>query len=141
MEILKDALTILNVNSLTNYKIKIFFIIKTNMKNKRIFISIITGAILGVFCIIGVSFRLGFSGNELFIFSTWLNRVIMGLVIGLAPYYEIKNSSRNIFLRGAFIGLIISGSFYLSTGLKDTPGFLAGIVYGIIIDYVATKHE
>ncbi|MFC1690751.1 hypothetical protein ACFL0W_01095 [Nanoarchaeota archaeon] len=111
------------------------------MTNKRLTISIITGAILGIFCIIGVSIRLGFIGNELFILATWVNRVVMGLVIGLAPYYKIKNNTKNILLRGTILGFIISGSFYLATAFKDTPGFFAGIIYGIIIDYVATKYE
>lgn len=109
------------------------------MRNKRVLIAILTGAVLGIFCIIGVSVRLGFSGNELFIFSTWLNRVIMGLVIGLAVCPGVKGSSKMALLRGAFLGLLISGSFYLATDFKDTPGFFAGIVYGVIIDYVATK--
>ncbi len=111
------------------------------MKNKRLFVAIVTGAVLGIFCIIGISIRLGFAGNELFILATWINRVILGLVIGLAPHYKIKNDTKNILFRGAFFGLIISGSFYLATAFKDTPGFIAGIVYGIIIDYVATRYE
>lgn len=111
------------------------------MHKKRLIVAITTGGILGIFCIIGVSTRLGFVGNELFIFSTWLNRVLMGLVIGLAPFYEIKNTTKNILLRGLLFGLIISGSFYIATNFKDTPGFFAGIIYGIIIDYIATKYE
>jgi hypothetical protein len=108
---------------------------------KRLIISILAGAILGIFCIVGLSIRLGVAGNELFIFATWINRVVMGLVIGLAPYYKINNSTRNIIIRGAFFGLVISGSFYLSTDFKDTLGFFAGIVYGIIIDFIATRYE
>ena len=109
--------------------------------NKRILIAILLGAVLGIACIIGVSVRLGFQGNELFILATWVNRVVLGLVIGLAPYYKIQNTTRNIILRGAFLGIIISGSFFLATDFKDVPGFFAGIFYGIIIDYVATKFE
>jgi len=108
---------------------------------KRLIVSILTGAILGIFCIIGVSVRLGFEGNELFILATWVNRVVMGLIIGLAPYYTIKNNTKNILLRGLFFGFIISGSFYLATAFRDAPGFVAGIFYGVIIDYVATKYE
>ncbi|MGC9384798.1 MAG: hypothetical protein ACP5D6_09385 [Kosmotogaceae bacterium] len=108
---------------------------------KRLLISIVTGAILGIFCIIGVSNRLGFRGNELFILATWINRIIIGLVIGLAPCYKIKNNTQNIIFRGAFLGFIISGSFFLATEFKDTPGFFAGIMYGIIIDFMATKYE
>ena len=133
--------------------------------NKRVLASTILGGILGIFCIIGVSLRLGFSGNELFILATWLNRVVMGFVVGLAANFmfkktkkinrkqifkqDIKSSkilyhlypeSNLVYLRGAIIGLIISGSFYIATSFKDLPGFFAGIVYGIIIDYIATKY-
>ena len=72
------------------------------MRNKRLIISLLTGAILGVFCIIGISLRMGFIGNELFILSTWINRIIIGLVIGLAPFYKIKNNTRNFFLEVRF---------------------------------------
>ena len=109
------------------------------MKNKRVLTATLTGAVLGIFCIIGVSSRFGFAGNELFILSTWLNRVLMGFVIGLAPFIKIKETKRNAIIRGAIFGLIISGSFYLATAFKDTPGFFAGIIYGIIIDFIATK--
>jgi hypothetical protein len=104
---------------------------------KRLTIALITGAILGIFCIIGVSMRLGFVGNEIFILATWVNRVVIGLVIGLAP--KIKNNLLKTLSRGAFLGLIISGSFYLATNFLDTPGFVMGIIYGIIIDFTATK--
>ncbi len=111
------------------------------MYKKRIIIAILTWGILGIFCVIGISSRLGFVGNEIFILATWINRVLMGLVIGLAPYYKIKNNSKNVLLRGLFFGFIISWSFYLSTEFKDTLGFIAGIIYGIIIDYITTRYE
>ena len=111
------------------------------MVNKRLSIAIITGAILGIFCIIGISIRLGFVGNELFILATWVNRIIMGLVIGLSPYYKIKTNTKNILFRGAILGFLISGSFYLATSFKDTIGFITGIIYGVIIDFTSTKYE
>ena len=107
---------------------------------KRLFLSILTGAALGIICVIGISVRLGYEGNELFILATWVNRVVMGLVIGLASCYKIKENTLNVILRGAFLGLVISGSLFLATDFKDVPGFFAGIVYGMIIDYVATKY-
>ncbi len=110
------------------------------MKNDRLTISLITGAILGIFCIIGISLRMGLAGNELFILATWVNRVVLGLVIGLAPRLDPKNTSK-ILLRGAFLGLMISGSFYLATSFKDTTGFFAGIAYGIIIEYMAARYS
>lgn len=106
---------------------------------KRLISALVTGAILGVFCIIGVGYRLGYSGNELFLFATWFNRVLMGLVIGLASFKLTKKL--NFLFRGVLLGLIVSFAFYVSTSFIDTPGFIAGIVYGIIIDYVATKFE
>jgi hypothetical protein len=109
--------------------------------NKRIIIATITGSLLGIFCIIGISLRMGYVGNELFILATWINRVVMGFVVGLASRFMFKKKSNLVYLRGAIIGLIISGSFYIATAFKDTPGFFAGIVYGIIIDYIATKYE
>ncbi len=111
------------------------------MKNKRLKVAIITSAILGLFCIIGISIRMGYVGNELFILATYVNRLVMGLVIGLAPLYKIKKNSNSVLFRGAILGLIISGSLYLATSFIDTPGFIAGIVYGMIIDYVATKYQ
>ena len=108
--------------------------------NKRIVISTITGGLLGIFCIIGISLRMGYNGNELFIFATWINRVVMGFVVGLAGSFMFKKKSNLVYLRGAILGLIISGSFYIATSFKDLPGFFAGIVYGIIIDYIATKY-
>lgn len=108
---------------------------------KRLVISILASAILGIICVVGISIRLGFVGNELFILATWINRIILGLVIGLAPYYKINNNTRNIIFRGVFFGFVIGGSFFLATEFKDNPGFIAGIMYGIIIDLIATRYE
>jgi len=35
---------------------------------------------------------------------------------------------------------LVSFAFYISTGLDDVVGFMAGIGYGIIIEYVAFKY-
>lgn len=111
------------------------------MKNKRLVAALATGVILGFLCIVGMIVRRGFEGNELFILATWVNRIIIGLVIGLASAYKIKDNFKSILLRGAVLGFIVSGSFYIATNFYDTPGFIMGIIYGMIIDYVATKIE
>ncbi|MBU0577125.1 hypothetical protein KJ742_03155 [Patescibacteria group bacterium] len=108
---------------------------------KRMLLAIITGAVLGVFCIIGVGYRFGYSGNELFLFATWFNRLLMGMVIGLAGSLIIIKGKYNALIRGALLGLIVSFSFYLATDFKDLTGFIAGIIYGVIIDYVASKYK
>lgn len=107
---------------------------------KRLIIALITGAILGIFCIIGVGTRLGFAGNEIFLLATWYNRLIMGLVIGLAGSWQIIKGKHNPLWRGLILGLFVSLALFLSTELRDPVGFAAGIVYGIIIDYIASKY-
>jgi hypothetical protein len=65
----------------------------------------------------------------------------MGLVIGLASDFRIiDNKKYNHLARGAFMGLVISTAFFLSTGFRDFLSYPAGILYGLIIDYVATKY-
>ena len=108
---------------------------------KRIGIAIITGAVLGIFCIIGVGARLGYPGNELYLIGMWYNRVIMGLIVGLSEriIFVENNPKYNSILRGAIIGLIVTTAILLSTSFRDIPSFFAGIVYGVIIDLVSTS--
>jgi len=105
--------------------------------NKKFTISIITGALLGVICIIGGGIRMGFSGNGLQLFALWYNRVIMGILIGLTKMTPGSSS----LLKGGFYGLLVSLAYYLSTGMNDLVSFLAGIVYGVIIVAVARKYS
>jgi hypothetical protein len=107
------------------------------MITKRLKISITVGAILGVFCIIGVGYRQGYAGNSLFLFAMWYNRVIMGLIIGLAGHWMAKR----YILRGLILGTLVTSAFFFSTSFRDWPGFFAGIAYGVIIDYIATKYS
>lgn len=109
------------------------------INNKRILIGLLTGAILGVFCIIGVGARIGYE-NYIFLIGMWYNRVVMGLLIGLADNIQITKGDKNVLLRGALIGLIVSSAIFISTEFRDVPSFFAGIVYGVIIDYVASKY-
>lgn len=107
------------------------------MLTKRLRISLLVGAILGIFCIIGVGYRQGYSGNGLFLFAMWYNRIIMGLAIGLAGDW-LKN---RYIIRGLILGTLITAAFFFSTGFRDWLGFFAGIGYGVIIDYLATKYS
>jgi len=111
------------------------------LDKKRIATSLISGALLGIICIIGITIRLGFSGNELFILATWYNRLILGLVIGLAGGITLTKGNLNWLLRGSILGLAVSLSLFLSTELRDPMGFVAGIFYGLIIDYVSSKNS
>ncbi len=110
------------------------------INKKRIATALLTGAILGIFCIIGVGTRIGFE-NSIFLAAMWYNRIVMGLLIGLSGNIQITKGSSNVFIRGALMGLFVSSAIFLSTEFRDVPSFFAGIVYGIIIDFVATKYE
>ena len=108
------------------------------MITRRMKISLITGILLGIVCIIGASIRSGFERETYWLFALWYNRLLMGFIIG-APW---KTAELKMALtRGAAIGLLASFAFYSSVGFGDTISFLAGIIYGIIIEFAAYKFE
>ena len=106
------------------------------MFNKRIKVCLITGAVLGVICIVGAMIRSGFSREAYYLFAFWYNRLLMGLVIGLAAF---KLKIGKAIARGAVLGLLVSFAFYSATGFDDVVGFIAGVMYGIIIELAAIK--
>lgn len=108
------------------------------MFTQRLKVCIATGAVLGVFCIIGASIRSGFERDAVYLFAFWYNRLLMGLVIGLAVATADVGKA---LIRGAVLGFLVSFAFYSATGFDDGVGFMAGIVYGIIIEYVAWRFE
>jgi uncharacterized membrane protein len=93
--------------------------------------ALIGGALLGIVCVIGAYVRSGFSASPVFVFSLWYNRVIIGLVVG-APWGKTVRSKA--LLRGGLLGLLISFSFYSSTGFQDPISFAAGILYGVLLE-------
>ncbi|TFG31090.1 hypothetical protein EU527_13320 [Candidatus Thorarchaeota archaeon] len=115
---------------------------------RRIAIATIAGALLGVLCIIGVGSRIdGGYSNMIYLLAVWYNRVIMGLMIGFAGTVTIIHSEKeknylNTIVRGLILGLIVSSAtLLLSESIFDLMGWFAGIIYGPIIDTVATTTE
>jgi len=106
------------------------------MFTRRMLVCIIAGTLLGVICIIGAQLRSGFERDAVYLFSFWFNRLLLGIVIGLA--WGKLNTLQSIG-RGAILGLLVSFAFYSSTGFEDAIGFIAGIIYGIIIEYAALR--
>ena len=100
-------------------------------------VSLITGAILGLICILGASVRSGFELNAFYLFAFWYNRLLMGFIIGLL---DGKPGWPKVLYRGALIGFLVSFAFYSSISFADPIGFGAGIIYGIIIETVALKY-
>ena len=109
--------------------------------NKRLGIGILMGAFLGIFCIFGVGLRIGFEGNLLFLFSMWYNRVVMGLVIGLAGGLQFIDSKYNVYVRGFVLGLLVTAAITFTSEFRDWPSFFAGLAYGVIIDWFATRYS
>jgi hypothetical protein len=106
---------------------------------KRLVVSLVGGAILGGVCIVGVGGRLGFAGNGLFLFGVWYNRLLMGLLIGLAGALKPLGAGKlNAAVRGLALGTLVTLGLALATGFRDMMGFYAGIAYGPIIDLTAT---
>lgn len=99
---------------------------------RRMKAALIGGALLGIICVVGAYIRSGFTASPFFVFSLWYNRVIIGLVVG-APWI-VTNRSKAL-LRGAFLGLLVSFAFYSSTGFEDPVSFVAGILYGVILEW------
>jgi len=114
-------------------------------KIKRLILGIIMGAILGIFCIIGVSMRLPdpvYPNAAIYLIGAWYNRVVMGALIGLAgdiKLFKEKDSTLNAALRGACIGAFVSVGFAFFSQAITITFFLAGIAYGIFIDIIATN--
>ena len=107
------------------------------MFKQRMKTSIITSILLGFLCVLVFIFREGFSNNQYYILALWYNRILMGVVIGLAA----QRTGIKVLFRGALLGLLVSLAFFLSTELYDIYTFVAGIVIGIIIDGMASQYS
>lgn len=107
---------------------------------KRLAVSLVMGAVLGLICILGATLRHGgLAGRELFVGALYYNRLVMGLLIGLAGELQITKGKWNRVVRGALLGTLVSFAFYFSTGFEDVVSFLAGTLYGIIIELVVQR--
>lgn len=104
--------------------------------NKKLVVSSAIGALLGIFCIIGVSLRMPGEVSTIYLLSFWYNRLVMGFIIGLLPNLKTLKLS---LLRGVIMGALVSLAFYSATEFLDLMGFLAGVLYGIIIEAVLYK--
>ena len=99
--------------------------------SKRMKEALIGGSLLGIICVVGAYIRSGSTASAGFVFSLWYNRVIIGLAVG-APWKE--TSINKTLLRGGLLGLLVSFAFYSATGFQDHISFVAGIVYGVILE-------
>lgn len=106
------------------------------MLRSRMLLSLLAGTLLGVVCIVGASIRSDAALEFSYALAFWYNRLLMGFVIGLMS--DLPGLGKAL-LRGAIVGLFVSFAFYSATGFGDPVGFLAGLLYGIIMEYVAFR--
>ncbi len=97
---------------------------------KRMIISLITGGLLGVVCILGATLRYQENVSTVYLFAFWFNRLLMGLVIGFVS--NNLNLPKRLMI-GFGLGLVVSFAFYSATEFYDLVGFLVGGIYGMII--------
>ncbi|MFX1392496.1 MAG: hypothetical protein ACFFAH_02875 [Promethearchaeota archaeon] len=108
----------------------------------RMIIALIIGAVFGIFC--------AWATSQAPIPSAWLtiefliyifyNRLILGFILGISDNIKIINSKyANAAIRGAIIGTIISVILIIIPGWAAISYLFSGIVYGVIIDLIATR--
>jgi hypothetical protein len=110
------------------------------MKMKRLIISLLVGALSGLFCIYWTYLDIsGFETTTQYLLTIFYNRLLIGFAVAISDSLKIFNRDpQNSVFRGALIGAIISVGLYIQTG---SPNFIAaGIVFGAIADFLATKY-
>ena len=106
------------------------------MNTKRVLISVALGAVFGAICAYGTASNIP-EGLPLMpiLAATFYDRVLIGIVIGIADCIKAQPA-----LRGAVLGAIVSVVIAIPSGTTGGAILIgAGIVYGVIIDLVATR--
>jgi len=108
------------------------------MKNKRLLICTIGGLVAGIICSAGGLLSGNIAEFSFFaIASPFFNRLMLGFFIG------ISRLKINYLMHGILIGFLVSFINSVSFLENNLSGFLffttAGIIYGLLIELVATK--
>ena len=108
------------------------------MSYKRLLICILGGVISAIICISGGIIRGAVTGLSFILFSSILNRIMIGFIIGISGWKKL-----NYILHGAVIGLLVSITKSLTFLPADKLSFIlftsAGIIYGIFIEILSTN--
>ena len=112
------------------------------MNWKRLIIALVIGALGGAFCAYGTSMLdpevVGFEITTALLATTFYNRLLIGLVVGLAGgIVLIKGTLANAALRGIILGAIVSIGIGFYGGMEILVLF--GAIYGLLADLIATK--
>ena len=104
------------------------------MNTKRILVATTLGLLCGLFCMYGTMMKFPGQFSTMILVSIVYHRALMGFVIGIAENIKIKP-----VLRGAVLGAVVGMAMSLTAGEGAVILMVFSIVYGIIIDVVATK--
>ena len=112
------------------------------MNWKRLVIALAVGALCGMFCAYGTSEldpeEMGFGITTALLATTFYNRLLIGLVVGLAGgIVLLKGQLANAALRGIILGAVVSVAIGFYGGMEILVLF--GALYGLIADVVATR--
>ncbi|KPL04439.1 MAG: hypothetical protein AMJ90_01045 [candidate division Zixibacteria bacterium SM23_73_2] len=110
------------------------------MKAKRVLIATIIGGLCGIFCAYGTSQMKNpnFPVTSGILVSVFYNRLLIGFFVGIADNIKLHS-----VIRGALIGAIVTLAMSIIPLIDGQPMggiifLIAGIVYGIIADVLAT---
>ena len=108
------------------------------MNSKRVLACLLGGVLAAVICVIGGQIIFGFGGIDAAILASSIaNRILIGFIIGISGW-RIQ-----YLLHGAVLGFIISITVSIGFIGSNNLGFAlytaAGILYGIMIELLATK--
>ena len=110
------------------------------MNLKRMVIAVIISAIFGVICVYGTS-KVEIPDFEItmpYLLTIFYARLLIGFFVGLADNVNpLQGKYKNSLLRGAIFGLIASIVISFYGGAEFF--IVAGIIYGIITDLIATR--
>lgn len=106
---------------------------KWSINYRRIVIAIVLGAVFGIICVYGTMTSIQLS--PIILATILYDRVLLGVVIGIAYGLDLHP-----LIRGGTLGAIVSLEIAIPSGIAGGALLLgAGIVYGILIDMIATK--
>jgi hypothetical protein len=107
------------------------------MKTKRVLASLLGGLISAAICLTGSQLIFGFTGVTWSTVSmTVANRLLLGFVIGISGW-KIQRHLHGMLL-GLIVSLTVSIGFLPDELLKFFLYTAAGILYGILIEIIAT---
>jgi hypothetical protein len=107
------------------------------MNIKRVIICTIGGMIAAAICLGGMAASGRVELTAIIVATGIGNRILIGFVIGISGWRI------NYLLHGALIGLLVTLSSSVGIIFSNMQGFImytiAGIIYGILIEFFATR--